>query len=166
MGEAAQWKDREMMKKLVGLVMLFASLGALAVSASTAGAEVTPNGNTTQEVTLPDGTTAEEVTLPDGTVAVVTPMSASEMSPMSLAQCSFATVCAWETPNYDGNFSWWSSTDTGCHSHDNNPVLHSGYNRTGWIVYYGSLEVQPEHGFFFPYGGGNPITGMVCFASG
>lgn len=155
------------MKRIVSLVVLLVSIGALAISASVAtAAEVTPNGNPTTDVTLPDGSAAEAVTLPNGTVAIVAPITAAEMSPMSLSQCSWATVCAWETPNYDGTFSWWSSTDTGCHNHAYNPVLRSGWNRTGWIVYYGSLEVQPEHGFFFPYGTGHPITGMVCFGSG
>lgn len=133
-------KERENMKKIIGLMALVAALGAFAISAS--------------------GANAAEPTASSG--ATIAPVNTAQMSPLSLTQCSAGTVCAWSTNNFEGTFSWWAASDTGCHSHENNPKLRSGWNRTSHFVWYGTLGVPAGEGWTLN-AGANPITGQVCW---
>lgn len=79
-----------------------------------------------------------------------------------LGQCPQNAVCAWETPDYGGNFSWWPASSTGCHNHANNPHIRSAWNRTNYWVRFGGL------GTFSPNGGGfnlyvGSMTGDICW---
>jgi hypothetical protein len=56
---------------------------------------------------------------------------ATSRSSASQSQCSDGTICIWEGRNFDGNFSWFSPGDTGCHPHPGNPQIRSWWNRTG-----------------------------------
>ncbi len=128
------------MRKLIGLFALLTALGALVVPASAVANEI-------------------EV---EGSRISVQPASSSEISPLSLSQCSSNYMCVWENSNFTGNFSQWPASNTGCHNHSGNPKLRSGYNRTGYVVRVG--------GAFYLYPGetfqvleGNPITGEICW---
>jgi hypothetical protein len=124
------------MQKIIGLITVLATLGAMAIFSSVA--------------------VAEEAAV------VVEPVNTAEMAPMSLSQCSQGTVCAWSTDNFEGNFSWWPGTPTGCKTHENNPKLRSGWNRTQHFVWYGTVGVPPGEGWTLNPGA-NPITGQVCW---
>jgi hypothetical protein len=125
------------MRRLIGLLALMAALGVFAVAASVASAEEPSPG------------------------IVVEPAHTSEMSPLSLSQCSEHTMCAWENNDFTGNFSQWPESSTGCHNHSGNPKLRSAWNRTGYIVRFGSLFIDP--GQTLRILEGNPITGEICW---
>jgi peptidase inhibitor family I36 len=77
----------------------------------------------------------------------------------SSSQCSENTVCAWSQSGYEGTFSWWPASETGCHNHSGNPTIRSGWNRTGYMVRYGG-------GGSFPPGKREnlpAITGEICW---
>lgn len=78
-----------------------------------------------------------------------------------LSQCPANAVCVWEGRTYDGNFSWWAASDTGCHNHVNNPNLRSIWNRTGyWVGWSGTYGVAP--GVQWSLGSGY-LSGPVCW---
>jgi len=81
----------------------------------------------------------------------------------SKSQCSENTVCVWENSNFTGKFSQWAASETGCHSHEGNPRIRSGWNRTGLKVRFGGrFTLGP--GLAFELGSGeNPITGEICW---
>jgi hypothetical protein len=149
------------MRKVIGLLTLLTALGvfAAAASAATAAGSVLPSGAT--EVALPNGT--REITLANGSAVVMGPISAieSEMSPLSKSQCSAHTMCVWEGIEFNGNFSQWPESNTGCHSHENNPKLHSGLNRTSYNVEVGGLGLALPPGEFFQ--SGPAVTGLICW---
>jgi hypothetical protein len=81
----------------------------------------------------------------------------------STAQCSVGYMCVWENNDYTGNFSQWPASNTGCHRHEGNPSLRSGWNRTNWRVQVGG-RFTLEPGNFFALGSGtNPVTGEICW---
>jgi hypothetical protein len=94
---------------------------------------------------------------------VIEAVSPSEMSTMSLSQCSANQVCAWANSDFTGNFSWWAASNTGCHNHAGNPSIRSGYNRTGYNVRYGGGPTLPPGYAFQLNPGENPITGQICW---
>jgi Peptidase inhibitor family I36 len=98
----------------------------------------------------------ETVPPPEGT-------EGGEVSPMSLGQCPANAVCAWSQTNYEGNFSWWPASDTGCHSHASNPNIRSGFNNTGYSVRYGGGPTMPPYTGFGLNAGANSITGLICW---
>jgi hypothetical protein len=85
---------------------------------------------------------------------VATPKASAEMS-----QCAEGgRVCAWSGANYTGTFSWWAA-NTGCHNHEFNPFIRSGWNHTGHDVWYGSGTL----GAGFAFAWAEPaITGAIC----
>jgi hypothetical protein len=79
-----------------------------------------------------------------------------------LAQCPANAVCVWQNSDSTGNFSWWPASDTGCHSHVNNPNIRSVYNNTAnyWVRPGAAMTVPPGA----VYSRENPaITGDVCW---
>ncbi len=136
------------MRKLIGLMTLMAALAAFAVSASGAAAgEVAP----------------AEPSVANGEVVIVPFLTIEAgMSPLVKGECSEATVCAWQTNDYKGNFSYWPESQTYCHNHSENAYIRSGWNRTPHVVFYGAVEVPPHEGFYVrpEY---NAITGEICW---
>ena len=106
-----------------------------------------------EEAPAPEETAPETVTAPEG----------GEVSPMSLGQCPANAVCAWSQNNYEGNFSWWPASDTGCHNHASNPYIRSGFNNTGYWVRYGGGPTMPPYTGFGLKAGENSITGLICW---
>lgn len=88
--------------------------------------------------------------------------SAQLSSPKALSQCPANAVCAWSQADFQGNFSFWSASDTGCKNHANNPNIRSGFNRTGFNVRFGGgPTLSPGTGFSLIQG--NPIIGLICW---
>lgn len=79
----------------------------------------------------------------------------------SLSQCPYNSMCIWSNPAYEGQFSWWPASDTGCHDHANNPTIRSAFNRmntyTARIGGWGNLA--PLTGAFYP----EPVFGKICW---
>lgn len=159
------------MKRIGFAAICCALVASVLAGASIAGAEESMSEPTPPE--LEGAPTEGEQTPPaaeeaspaaeEGPSYVIEPISASEMSTMSLAQCSANTVCAWANNDFTGNFSWWPASSTGCHNHAGNPSIRSGYNRTGYNVRYGGGPVLSP-GFAFQVNPGeNPITGEICW---
>jgi hypothetical protein len=123
-----------MMRRLLGPLVLLSALGVLVLAAPAASAEI-----------------------------VIKPVTTSEMSPLSLSQCSSGTVCAWENSNFTGNFSQWPASNTGCHNHSGNPSIRSGWNRSPYNVRYGGGPTLPPGYAFEVNPGENPITGEICW---
>ena len=154
-----------MKQKLIGLVALMAALGALVVVASSAAAEeAEAPESAAPEAVSPEAVSPEAVIPATGgrTAAVIGPIAAAEVAPLSLEQCSQGTVCAYENNNWSGQFSWWAGSDTGCHNHLGNPKIRSGWNRTQHFVWYGTVGVPKGEGFWIPEGQ-NPVTGKICW---
>jgi Peptidase inhibitor family I36 len=87
-------------------------------------------------------------------------LTAAPGASASLSQCPSNAMCVWEGRNYDGNFSWWAASDTGCHTHAGNSQLRSGWNRTSYGVDFGGWWVPPNIGpVQIPSG---YVTGPVC----
>lgn len=138
------------MRKLIGLLALLGALGVLAAAASTASA---------YEVTLADGSTVviEHV----GTAG---PTIAGHVIPFAKSECSSGTVCMWSGSEFNGTFSQWAESSTGCHSHSGNPELRSGWNRNSTDkVEVGGSGIILAPGETFQITSGNPITGEICW---
>lgn len=85
--------------------------------------------------------------------------SLSDEESAVLSQCPANAVCAWSLNNYQGNFSWWPAWDTGCHNHEYNPTIRSGFNNTGyWVRFGGVVTMAPYSGF-----GASSIAGQICW---
>jgi hypothetical protein len=140
--------------------------GASIAGAEESTSEPTPSeleGAPTEGKQTPPAAEEASPAAEEGSSYVIEPVSPSEMSPMSLAQCSANTVCAWANNDFTGNFSWWPASNTGCHNHASNPSIRSGYNRSGYNVRYGGGPTLPP-GFAFQVNPGeNPITGEICW---
>jgi hypothetical protein len=65
------------------------------------------------------------LTLFAGTLFVAAPRASA-----ALGDCPANSMCAWVANDYDGAFSAWSASDTGCHDHTDKPDLRSFYNNT------------------------------------
>lgn len=79
----------------------------------------------------------------------------------SIGQCPEAVViCVWSQTNYEGNFSYWSAAEWGCHTHELNPNIRSVWNRTGLKVVLGGRGYSEPHER-------KPIepavTGLICW---
>jgi hypothetical protein len=91
-----------------------------------------------------------------GALFVATPKASA-----SREQCTWGTVCAWSHLNFEGQFSWWWGSNTGCKAHEGNPNLRSFWNRTEWwdqipgkgrsIAPWEILYVEPA------------VTGVICW---
>jgi Peptidase inhibitor family I36 len=95
-------------------------------------------------------------------------LTSAHKASASLSQCGETAICVWENNNFTGNFSWWHSWEEGCHSHDNNPKIRSGEDRSTLNVRFGgqvTLEplVPPFYTTFQLAAGANPITGQICW---
>jgi hypothetical protein len=78
----------------------------------------------------------------------------------SKAQCSVNTVCVWSQTDFGGDFSYWASSDTGCHNHAGIAVK-AIWNRTDFTVRIPGRGVNV-------LGGGEAtfdqaVTGDICF---
>lgn len=89
--------------------------------------------------------------------------AATPKASASLSQCSAGTVCVWENNNFTGNFSQWPASSEGCHSHEGNPQLRSGWNRTNLKVRWGGSGLPGAPGEEWQLLSGNPITGEICW---
>ncbi len=143
------------MRKLI-LMALLAALGAFAISASgAAAAEELPSA-------APPAVGAE-VAPSAGHAGVVVPITASQMSPLSLEQCPQGSMCIWSNNDFTGSFSHWPGPETGCHSHTGIPKIKSAWNRTGYEVRMGGGPVLKSGDALIVRAGENPITGEVCW---
>jgi hypothetical protein len=80
-----------------------------------------------------------------------------------LSQCPGNAVCAWSLNNYQGTFSWWPASDIGCHAHEYNPSIRSGFNNTSsWVRFGGVVTLAPYSGFSLA-AGANSIVGQICW---
>lgn len=79
------------------------------------------------------------------------------------SDCPANHVCAWEGYNYTGQLSYWAESNTGCHSHAENPKIRSLWNRSGYRVRYGGQGVFEPGAFASQNPGENPITGEICW---
>jgi hypothetical protein len=144
------------MRKLALLFALVSAMGVFAVSAS---------GATAGEVGPEPGVSAtEEGVLPTGNepgVGIVL-MSPAQMSPLAISQCPANAVCAWEARAFEGNFSWFAASETGCHPHPGLPEMRSGYNNTHHTVFYGPEEIKEGVAWNLEVGK-NPIVGQICW---
>jgi hypothetical protein len=147
---------------LVAGVLAGASLAGAEESTSEAAPSELEGAPTEEGQAAPP---AEEISpaAEEGPSYVIEAVSPSEMSTMSLSQCSANTVCAWANSDFTGNFSWWPASSTGCHNHSGNPSIRSGYNRTGYNVRYGGGPTLPPGYAFQLNPGENPITGEICW---
>ena len=133
------------MRKLIGLLALLGALGVSAAAASVAS--------------------AEEVTLANGATAVIesASSSSSHITPFAKTECMSAEVCVWSGSEFNGTFSEWGESETGCHSHTNNPELRSGWNRTSINVEVGGTGITLSSNQTFQITSGSPVTGQICF---
>jgi hypothetical protein len=69
-----------------------------------------------------------------GAAAEEAPLPSGEVAPASMSECPSNAVCVWSGQSFDGSFSWWSGSETGCHNHADNPVIGSAWNRSGYRV--------------------------------
>jgi Peptidase inhibitor family I36 len=91
-----------------------------------------------------------------GAMFVATPKASA-----GLEQCSANTVCVWEGNDFDGNFSWWARSNTGCHNHEGNPNIRSAWNRTDYRVRLGGWgEIADDIAIGL---GSGSITGQICW---
>jgi hypothetical protein len=134
------------MRRLIGLTAL-AVLGVFAISAPIASAEgVLPaNGSTP---------------------ALGKPIPLSEMESASVPQeqeCgAFGLMCAWAGSEWNGQFSWWNNSDTGCHAHAANPKLRSFWNSTPYTVRLGGWgNLGP--GLGLQMRAGDFVVGEICW---
>lgn len=134
-----------MKQRIFGPVALLATLGALAAFAPIAGAE--------QVSTVSSGSISAAVESGPATPSFL------EASPMSSGQCEANEFCIWQANDYEGNFSWLSGHDTGCHSHADNPEIRSAWNRTGYGVEIADYGVIPSGGKLNRNG---VYTGLIC----
>lgn len=138
------------MRKLMRLMALLGVLGVFSVAAPIAAAEEAPPG---ASPIAEEATSIVELPIP----------GPGEMAPMDQIDCPANAMCVWQSRNYDGNFSWWPESNTGCHPHPGNPEIRSGWNRTAYRVRLGGAGyVQAGHPFFVPEGQG-PIYGEICW---
>jgi hypothetical protein len=89
-------------------------------------------------------------------------LAAAPKASAGLAQCPANAICVWQNSDETGNFSWWPTSDTGCHTHVNNPNIRSVYNNTA------SYWVRPGAAMLVPpgavYSREDPaITGQICW---
>ena len=146
------------MKKLVGLLTLLAALGVFAVAATGASADEV----VVEEVPLENGLT--EAILENGGTIVYGPIDSFEVGQQrGKGECSTYTVCVWENPNFTGNFSWWNEFPKGCKSHESNPKLRSGWNRTGSTVQVGGTGIYLYYNEGFETAVNSPVTGQICW---
>jgi len=95
------------------------------------------------------GAEAEESSLPP-----------TEAAPASMAECPSNAVCVWSGQDFNGFFSWWSASETGCHNHADNPLIGSAWNRSGYRVrlggwgYLASGRSEPNLG---------QVNGAICW---
>jgi hypothetical protein len=80
----------------------------------------------------------------------------------SLSQCPENSVCVWQTKNFEGKFSHWSGSETGCKAHLDNPEIRSGWNRTGFNVRFGGKFTLGPNATF-QLGTGEVLTGEICW---
>lgn len=138
------------MRKLFGLMALLAALAAFVVPTS-AAAEETPSSSQEAPSASEEAASAGE------------PIAPSELSPLSQSECPENAMCAWEGREFNGNFSWWPASSTGCHSHSGNSNLRSFWNRTGyWVRLGGWGELEPHQTLWLVSGS---ITGELCWPS-
>lgn len=74
-----------------------------------------------------------------------------------IGQCTQG-VCAWSHLNFEGQFSFW--TTSGCKSHGENPNLRSFYNRTEqWVQVPGkNKSIAPWEILYIE----PAVTGVIC----
>jgi Peptidase inhibitor family I36 len=92
-----------------------------------------------------------------GALLIATPKASASMS-----ECPSGAVCIWKNSNFTGPLSIWAASETGCHTHEANPEIRSGYNRSGHNVQFGG-QIELESGLWFEKPGGNAITGQICW---
>lgn len=87
---------------------------------------------------------------------------ASSNASAARSQCDTSgRVCAWSTTSFEGTFSWWAASNTGCKTHEMNPNIRAIWNRAGTTV------TIPERGVAI-FGGASvtfetPVTGNICW---
>jgi hypothetical protein len=81
----------------------------------------------------------------------------------SMGQCPENSVCIWSKSGWTGDFTSWPASQTGCHNHESIPSLRSGWNRTGYNVYFGWEGPIPPGEAFYLTAGEPSITGNVCW---
>jgi Peptidase inhibitor family I36 len=87
---------------------------------------------------------------------------AASQASASLGQCLENQVCVWQTKNFEGKFSHWSGSETGCKAHLENLEIRSGWNNTGFNVRFGG-KFTLGGGGKFELGSGEVITGQICW---
>jgi hypothetical protein len=98
------------------------------------------------------------LTLLAGALCVVPPKASA-----SLSQCSSGHVCVWAARNYEGQFSSWPASNTGCHNHESNPEVRSIANWTGYKVEVVGRFIL-EAGFAVSLNSWEgPITSAICW---
>jgi hypothetical protein len=139
-----QMKGREMRRNWIVAVGLVLAIGLLGFASVAAAEEAPPASVESASPTAPAGT--------------------GKLSPLAKSQCSENTVCVWAKINYEGGFSQWAGSETGCHSHAGNPGIKSWWNRTGYTVRLGGWgNVGPHEAGSFVWESETPITGEICW---
>jgi hypothetical protein len=97
----------------------------------------------------------------EGSPEAGSPTAPSKLGPAAQSECPENAVCAWSGKEFNGTFSWWPASNTGCHSHAGNPNLRSFWNRTGyWVRLGGWGNLEPHQTLWFFEGS---ITGEICW---
>lgn len=92
-------------------------------------------------------------------------LASTPVASASESQCSSSgMMCVWgggeHTEFFEGPFSWWPASSTGCHNHSGNPNIISAWNRTGYVVRMGGQgNLQPGEKRIY----GTPVTGEICW---
>ena len=86
----------------------------------------------------------------------------------SISECPESAVCVWENNNFTGKFSYWEAGNEGCHTHEFNPKIRSGDDRTTKNVRFGGWgtirPLEPPFKTTFQLAAGeNPVTGEICW---
>jgi hypothetical protein len=88
-----------------------------------------------------------------GTGAAVMPAAAA-------INCSTGQVCAWAQYGAGGQESVWAASNTGCHNHENNAPLRSGYNGSPYTERVGGYGNVPRESYWEASG---PVYGELCW---
>ena len=151
-----------MRAKLLGVLLATALVIAAVAVGPAAAAEATPENA--------EGSPAAAEASPEGVTVAPGGESESsavtgEVAPLSKSQCPAGYMCVWSGRNWEGNFSAWPESNTGCHSHSENSSIRSWWNRTGYTVRLGGWGTSGPHSEpeTFVLESTNPITGEICW---
>jgi Peptidase inhibitor family I36 len=75
---------------------------------------------------------------------------------------AYQPVCAWSGSEWNGTFSWWPGSSTGCHNHTGNPNLRSFWNNSPYTIRMGGWGTLPS-GYGYQIPGSGSVTGDICW---